>query len=102
MIYGDGRPYNVALIVIDLPYLRAYLGGDQRTDDALIADPRTRQIMEDEVLRYSRDFRTFELVRKFWLTREPFAYENGMLTNTFKLRRRDVLKVYEGRLQSLY
>ena len=102
VVYGDGRPYNVALIVLDMPYLRAYLGGDPRSDDELIADPRTRELMEEEVMRYSRDFRTFELIRKFWLTSEQFTCENRMLTATFKLRRRQVLKVYEGRLQSLY
>ena len=102
MIYGDGRPFNVALIVLDMPYLRAYLGGDPRSDDTLVADPRTRELLEDEITRYSRDFRTFELVRKFWLISEPFTYENSMLTATFKIRRRQVLKVYEGRLQSLY
>ena len=39
----------------------------------MLADPRTRRLYEDEILKYSRDFRTFELVRNFWLVAEPFT-----------------------------
>ena len=68
----------------------------------MLADPRTRRLYEEEILKYSRDFRAFELVRNFWLELEPFAQENGMLTPTQKLRRRKVLERYEVRLKSLY
>lgn len=102
MLYGAGQDYNVALIVVDVPYLRAYLGGDERPAEALIADPRTRRIIHDEILRHSRDFRTFELVRNFWLETRQFTRENGLLTPTFKLRRRAATRAYEARLLSLY
>ena len=102
MLYGSGQPYNVALIVADLPALKAYLGREDATPDELIADPRTRRLFEDEVLKYSRDFRTFELVRNFWLVTEPFTREGGMLTPVLKLLRRGVLAKYEARLKSLY
>jgi len=102
MIYGSGQPYNVALISADLPSLRAYLGADKASAETLLADPRTRRLFDEEILRCSREFRTFELVRKFWLTPEVFSRENGMLTPTLKLRRRDVLKRFEARLRSLY
>lgn len=102
MMYGSGQDYNVALVVVDTHYLRAYLGGDRRADQELVRDPETRRILEEEVVRYTRDFRTFELVRNFMLIAEPFSTENGMLTTTFKLRRRNVLRVYQSALQELY
>jgi long-chain acyl-CoA synthetase len=102
MLYGSGQPYNVALIVADIHALVAYLGRDDRTIDELLADPRTRRLYEDEILKYSRDFRTFELVRNFWLVAEPFTRSNGMLTPTMKTLRRRVLERYEARLKSLY
>ena len=102
MLYGSGQPYNVALIVADVHALVAYLGRDHRTVEELLADPRTRRLYEDEILKYSRDFRTFELVRNFWLVAEPFTRANGMLTPTMKTLRRRVLERYEARLKSLY
>lgn len=102
MIYGAGQPYNVALIVADVPALKAYLRREDVPVDELLRERETRRLYDEEVLKYSRSFRTYELVRNFWLVGEPFTTENGMLTPTLKLRRRKVLRLYEARLQSLY
>jgi long-chain acyl-CoA synthetase len=102
MIYGAGQPYNVALIVADLPALQAYFGGELTTPQQLLSDRRTRRLYEDEILKHSKDFRTFELVRNFWIETEPFTRENGMLTPTFKLKRENVRRRYEARLLTLY
>jgi long-chain acyl-CoA synthetase len=99
MVYGAGQPYNVALVVADLPALQAYFGGELRDPRALLADRRVRRLFEDEILKY---FRTFELVRSFWIETEQFTRENGMLTSSFKLRRDRVRERYEGRLLALY
>jgi long-chain acyl-CoA synthetase len=102
MVYGAGQPYNVALVVADVPALQSYFGGDVRDMRALLADRRVRRLFEDEILKHSKDFRTFELVRSFWIETEPFTRENGMLTSSFKLRRDRVRARYEGKLLSLY
>jgi long-chain acyl-CoA synthetase len=102
MIYGIGQPYNVALIVADLPSLESYFGRYEVPAEQLLSEPATRRLIENEIMKYSRDFRTYELVRNFWLVSEPFTRENGMLTPTLKIRRRTVLRKYEARLQSLY
>ena len=103
MVYGAGQPYNVALVVADVPALQAYFTGDSLRDPrALLADRRVRRLFEDEILKYSKDFRTFELVRSFWIETEQFTREIGMLTSSFKLRRDRVRERYEGRLLALY
>jgi long-chain acyl-CoA synthetase len=102
MVYGAGQPYNVALVVADLPALQAFFGGELTTPQQLLSDRRTRRLYEDEILKHSKDFRTFELVRNFWIETEPFTRENGMLTPTFKLKRENVRRRYEARLLTLY
>jgi long-chain acyl-CoA synthetase len=102
MVYGAGQPYNVALIVADVPALKGYLGRDEMSAEEMIGDPRTRRLFEEEIHKYSRDFRTFELVRNFWLVTEPFTRQTGMLSPAMKLLRHRVLEVYEARLKSLY
>jgi long-chain acyl-CoA synthetase len=102
MVYGAGQPYNVALIVADVPALLSYFGGQVQTARDLLGDRRVRRLFEDEILKHSKDFRTYELIRKFWLETEAFTRENGMLTVTYKLRRDAVRQRYEGMLRSLY
>jgi long-chain acyl-CoA synthetase len=102
MVYGSGQPYNVALVVADVPALLSYFGGDARDARQLLADRRVRRLFEEEILKHSKDFRTYELVRSFWIEAEPFTRENGMLTPSFKLRRERVRERYETRLLSLY
>jgi long-chain acyl-CoA synthetase len=103
MLYGAGQPYNVALVVADVPALQRYFGGDDGGDArSLVSDRRVRRLFEDEILKHSKDFRTFELVRSFWIETEPFTRENGMLTSSFKLRRDKVRARYEGKLLALY
>jgi long-chain acyl-CoA synthetase len=102
MLYGAGQPYNVALVVADVPALKAYFGREDATAEELIADPRARRLFEEEILKHSRDFRAFELVRNFWLVAEPFTRAGRTLTPALKLLRRRVLAQYEGRLKSLY
>jgi long-subunit acyl-CoA synthetase (AMP-forming) len=85
-----------------VPALQSYFGGELRDPRILLTDRRVRRLFEDEILKYSKDFRTYELVRSFWIETEPFTRENGMLTTSFKLRRDKVRERYEGRLLSLY
>ena len=101
MVYGAGQNYNVALVVADVPALQSYFGG-LRDTQSLTSDRRVRRLFEEEILKHSRDFRTFELVRNFWLETAPFTRENGMLTPTYKLRRELVRQRYEGKLLTLY
>jgi long-chain acyl-CoA synthetase len=102
MVYGAGQPYNVALVVADVPALQSYFGAALRDMRALLSDPRIRRLFEEEILKHSKDFRAYELVRNFWIETEPFTRENGMLTTTFKLRRDRVRERYEGKLLTLY
>jgi long-chain acyl-CoA synthetase len=102
MVYGAGQPYNVALIVADVPALMRYFAGELHDARTLPHDRRVRRLFEDEILKHSKDFRTFELVRSFWIETEPFTRENGMLTTSFKLRRDRVRDRYEGKLLALY
>jgi len=102
MVYGAGQPYNVALVVADVPALQSYFGAALQDMRELLSDRRVRRLFEEEILKHSKDFRAYELVRNFWIETEPFTRENGMLTTTFKLRRDRVRERYEGKLLTLY
>jgi long-chain acyl-CoA synthetase len=103
MMYGDGRPWNVALVVLDEAGVRAWaeregvaLGPD------LTADPNVRALVAGELERLGEEFRSFEKPRNFALIREDFTIQNGLLTPTLKIKRREVLARYGALLDSLY
>jgi len=103
MIYGDGRPYNVALLVPNLEALHAWAGAEGRTlSEPLTADPQVRALLREELALHTQDFKGFEKPRDFALVAEDFSTHNGMLTPTLKLRRREVLARYGAQLEALY
>ncbi|KZS99134.1 long-chain-fatty-acid-CoA ligase [Sistotremastrum niveocremeum HHB9708] len=46
--------------------------------------------------------RGFEMVKRIHVTLDPFTAENGLLTPTFKIRRRDAHAKYKAELDALY
>jgi long-chain acyl-CoA synthetase len=107
MIHGANKPFNVALIVPDMAELREWakkpetgLGG--LGDDALLNDPRVRNLVRQEIEAYSTDFKQFEKPLKFDLVKDDFSTANDMLTPSMKLKRRNVLAAYGDRLEKLY
>ena len=47
-------------------------------------------------------FRTFEAVHKFALLDEPLSFENGLLTQTLKMKRNVIADRYEDTIDRLY
>jgi long-chain acyl-CoA synthetase len=105
MVYGDNRAYNVAILVANVPALKEWAAQLQiETYDvaALLKDSRVRSLYKEEIETYSEVFKGFESIQDFALVSEDFTTENGMLTPSLKLKRREVLKVYGTVLDELY
>ncbi len=103
MVHGDGKPYNVALVVPDRAALAkwAHEHGHALPDDPT-EDPRVHDLMRKELVAHSREIRRYERPRAFALVSEDFTIENGLLTPTLKVRRRDVLARHGERNEALY
>jgi long-chain acyl-CoA synthetase len=103
MIYGDNRPFNVAVVVPDVQALehlakeaRLTLGPD------LSVCPATQRLLEQEIERYSADFRSFERPRALCVVKEDFSPENGLLTPTLKLKRQLAVQRFMPQIEALY
>ena len=105
-VYGSDRPHNTAVIVADVPSVEAYCTrhgfGVSEGPAALLKLPQVRELFRQEIDRYSRDFKGYEQIREFVLDAEPFTTQNDMLTQTLKLKRRNVMGKYKSELGSLY
>jgi long-chain acyl-CoA synthetase len=105
MVYGDNRPYNVALIVANVEAVREWgqTNGVTSSDTAtLLADPKVRALFKQEIAKQGSAFKGFEDVRDFALIDKDFTTENGMLTPSLKLKRRKVMEEYGKLIDSLY
>ncbi|MEW6076680.1 MAG: long-chain fatty acid--CoA ligase [Thermodesulfobacteriota bacterium] len=106
MIYGEGKPYNVSILVPDFAALKPVaqeMGlGDKRPED-LIREERIQELIKNSVVtQLKKTYGGYEIPKKFLFLAEDFSLENGMLTQTMKLKRRNVFKKYQDQLDALY
>jgi long-chain acyl-CoA synthetase len=105
MIYGDNKPFNVALLVPNLDTLKEWAraqGIGDKGDEELIANERVQAKMKEELDRVSVDFKGYERVRKFVLVAEDFTLANDMLTPKLSVKRRNVMQKWGKELERLY
>jgi long-chain acyl-CoA synthetase len=103
MVEGSGRPYNVAVIELDAAQVRAWAAsaGHELGAD-LPHDERVRALIHEEIERLTAPCRSYERPRDFVLTDVPFTIESGLLTPTFKLKRREVAARFRAELDAIY
>jgi long-chain acyl-CoA synthetase len=105
MVFGDDQPHNVALIVPDATFLApwAVRAGLRATSiEELVREPRVRAAIGEEIQRLTRDVKGYERIRAFALITEDFTQDNGLLTPSLKLKRRNVLERWRGEIARLY
>lgn len=105
MVYGDNKPYNVALLVADVESVKRW-ASEQNIDasniDSLLTSEKVRKLFEGELDKFSADFKQFEKIRKFTVVAEDFTTSNDMLTPSLKVKRRVVMNKYGEIIGSLY
>ncbi|MEZ0495713.1 long-chain fatty acid--CoA ligase [Sphingomonas sp. IW22] len=104
MIYGDRKPYMVAVLVPDPEWTQSFCakGGASCDFAALSRNPEYRAALSAAVERVNQDLSQIERVRRFIIADEPFAIENQQMTPSLKIRRHILKRVYGERLDALY
>ncbi len=106
MIYGEGRDYNVAVIVPDFAELKADPATQawvKDTPEETLQSEDLKNYLAKSIMEYVRkSFGGYEVPQKFLFIAEDFTVTNGMLTQTMKLKRSIVLAKYKDQLLSLY
>lgn len=104
-IYGDGKPYNVCLVVPDFETAARWAeknGVSGNPDDLLVNREFTEMIENEIVSHLKKDFGGYEIPKRFFFLREDFSVENGTLTQTMKLKRKEVVRKFQNELESMY
>jgi len=105
MVYGEQRPFNVAVIVPDFEYLGTWAednGVTSTEPEDLVADERVIELFKTEINRAQSDIKHYERVRDFVLATEEWTPEGGKLTPSLKIKRRTLMAEFGGKIDELY
>ncbi len=105
VMYGDRRPYPVALITLDEEEMGPWAaehGIDDASPAALARDPEVRELIQAEVDRVNARYAQVEQVKKFVILDHDLSQETGELTPTLKVKRNVVNEKYAPLFDELY
>lgn len=105
MVYGDGKPYNVCLVLPDFEVAARWAAreGIDPAPEVMLASEKFRTMLIEEIKGHLKEtFGKYEIPEKYLLIKEDFTVENRMLTQTMKLKRRVVLENYATDIENLY
>lgn len=103
MVYGDGRPYNVAIVVPDRAAVEDWARREGMQLDEVARDPRVQELLLRELeARGHEGLRGYEIPKRILVVTDDFSTENGLLTPTQKVKRREVISRYRKEIDALY
>ena len=105
-VWGEGRDYNIAVIVPDFAAMKR----DERISNWAQGSPQevaqnknVQDFLSAEIKKHlQKSFGGYEIPQRFLFTGEDFSLENGLVTQTMKLKRNVALRTYSKEIEKLY
>ena len=85
LVYGDGKPYLICLIVLSSQY-----------------QDISKEKIQEEIEKTNKNLSKIENIKKFIIVKDQFTIENGMMTPTMKLKRCKIIKNYQDDIEKLF
>jgi len=105
MVYGDRKPYPVALITVNPDELAKFArdNGILTTDPAVVVKhPKVLERIGRTVEEKNSQLQSYAKIKKFTVLPEDFSQEGGELTPTLKVKRKVVSNKYMNTIEELY
>ncbi|HEY6798851.1 MAG TPA: long-chain fatty acid--CoA ligase [Kineosporiaceae bacterium] len=105
VVHGEGRNYVTALVALDPDAVAAWAAGagmQGRTFAEIAGSAEMRATIEGCMRQLNARLGSWETIKKFEIIDRPLTVEEGDLTPSLKLRRRDVEQRYLTTLDALY
>jgi long-chain acyl-CoA synthetase len=104
VMYGDRRPYPVALITLDPEEILPWAKEQGLPEDlaALAKEPKVVEMIQEVLDKVNANYAQVEQIKKFAILDHDFSQETDELTPTLKVKRNVVYDKYDGIFDSLY
>ena len=104
VMYGDRRPYPVALITLDPEEIVPWAQQKGLPEDVseLAETDEVRALVQAELDRANEHYAQVEQIKKFTILDHDLSIEDGELTPTLKVKRNVISERYADRFDALY
>jgi long-chain acyl-CoA synthetase len=104
VMYGDRKPYPVALITLDPEEIAPWAKKRGLPEDLaeLSETEEVRELVQKELDRANSNYAQVEQIKKFKILDHDLAVETGELTPTLKVKRNVITEHYAELLESMY
>lgn len=104
-VIGDRRKFVSALIIPDFEAIKDLAAKEKiayGSMEELVADPKIHDIYAARLEVLQQRLASYERVKRFILLPREFSMEKGELTNTLKIRRGTINRLYAEAIDSMY
>lgn len=104
VVIGDGRKYCSAIITINKESIQNL--ASTRNDKPEILKPSSCEVIKkyiwEHINKVNHELSSFETIKKIVIVDDEFSIENGLLTPSMKIKRKEVEKRYSDEIDKLY
>jgi long-chain acyl-CoA synthetase len=105
LVYGEAKPYCVALVTLDNEAITDWAGKHGLAGDSfaeIARDDKTQELIAGYIDELNLELNRWEQIKRFTIIDRELSIEAGDLTPSMKLRRKVVVEKFADRLSALY
>lgn len=105
LIHGDQRKFVSALISIEEPQLKSWASSQNipyENAQDLYQNPALRVRLQKHIQSVNAKLASYESIKKFEIVSEHWTIENGLLTQSLKVKRKIVEQKYKDIIDEMY
>ena len=104
MVVGEGKPYLAALTVLNEEHWQAFAASldVDPGHPAVLRDPRVVKALTRRAAGHLKHFPGYAQIRRLHPELKPWAVDNGLLTPTLKVKRKQVFDRYRAAIDAMY
>ena len=105
MVFGENHKYPSAIIIPDFNALKEFCKEKKlklNTREAMLADEQVIAALRKEVAAVNEKLAPHEQIKKEQFVDDVWGLDNGMLSQTLKLKRANITKKYAAQMEKAY
>ena len=102
MVIGEGQKMPAALIQVNFEFVNEWAKRKGHKIDDVSTDKRLIKRIQEEVDHYNQKFGKWEQIKKFEITPDEWTIDDGLLTPTLKMKRKNIRSKYKALYDKIY